>query len=159
MQPLAIATSSALKQSVAFRRLPTGPMGAGSIVGNSMHRVTLTFVAGAALLLSAETAAPAGAGYGAIAYDQTSGSYGSSSNQPTAARANEEALKSCASSECRVHSVEPRGCGALAKSDSDKAWGGADRDTIEAAKRDAVEHCQTHTSTGHCKVVVTACNK
>jgi Domain of unknown function (DUF4189) len=124
-----------------------------------MQRVSLMFVGSAALLLSASTAAPAQAGYGAIAYDQTSGSYGSSSNQPSAARANEEALKSCASAECRVHSVEPHGCGALAKSDSDKAWGGADRDTIDAAKREAVEHCQNHTSTGHCQVVVTACNK
>jgi len=124
-----------------------------------MQRISLMFVLGAALLLSAATAAPAQAGYGAIAYDQTSGSYGSSSNQPTAARANEEALKSCASAECLVHPVEPHGCGALAKSDNDKAWGGADRDTIDAAKREAVEHCQNHTSNGHCKVVVTACNK
>jgi uncharacterized protein DUF4189 len=123
-----------------------------------MHRVTL-FAGITALLLWSETGAPAQAGYGAIAYDQTSGSYGSSSNQPTAARANQEALKSCASAECRVHSVEPHGCGALAKSDTDKAWGGADRDTIEDAKREAVEHCQNHTSAGHCKVVVTACNK
>ena len=123
-----------------------------------MHRVTL-FFGSAALLLSGATATPAEAGYGAIAYDQVSGSYGSSSNQPNAARANQEALKGCASAECRVHSVEPHGCGALAKSDSDKAWGGADRDTIEDARRDAVEHCQNHTSTGHCKVVVTACNK
>ena len=124
-----------------------------------MHRVSLMFLGSTALLLLAASAAPAQAGYGAIAYDQMSGSYGSSSNQPTAGRANEEALKNCASAECRVHSVEPHGCGALAKSDSDQAWGGADRDTIEDAKREAVEHCQNHTSTGHCKVVVTACNK
>lgn len=124
-----------------------------------MHRISLMLVLGAALLLCAGTTAPAQAGYGAIAYDQANGRYGSSSNQATAARANEEALKSCASAECRVHSVEPHGCGALAKSDSDKAWGGADRDTIDDAKREAVEHCQNHTSTGHCKVIVTACNK
>ena len=124
-----------------------------------MHRLGLMLVVSAALLPCAGTAAPAEAGYGAIAYDQMSGRYGSSSNQPTAARANEEALKSCASAECRVHSVEPHGCGALARSDTDKAWGGADRDTVDDAKRDALEHCQNHTSTGHCKVVVTACNK
>lgn len=124
-----------------------------------MHRLSFMLLTSAALLLYAATTAPAQAGYGAIAYDQMSGKYGSSSNQPTAARANQEALKSCASAECRVHSVEPHGCGALAKSDTDKAWGGADRDTIEDAKREAVEHCQNHTSAGHCKVVVTACNK
>jgi hypothetical protein len=115
---------------------------------------------GVALLLQGSAiAAPAQPSYGAIAYDQMSGSYGSSSNEPTAARANEVALKNCASAECRVHSVEPHGCGALARSDNDKAWGGADRGTLDQAKRDAVEHCQTHTSTGHCKVVVSACNK
>ena len=124
-----------------------------------MHRLGLMLVVSAGFLLCVAAAEAAPAGYGAIAYDQTSGSFGSSSNQPTAARANEEALKSCASAECRVHSVEPHGCGALAKSDTDKAWGGADRDTVEDAKREAVEHCQTHTSTGHCKIVVTACNK
>lgn len=102
---------------------------------------------------------PAHAEYGAIAYDQTTGSYGASSNEPTAARAQELALKNCGTPGCQAHSVEPHGCGALAKSDADKAWGGADRETLDAARREAVEHCQTHTSTGHCKVVTTACNR
>jgi hypothetical protein len=124
-----------------------------------MHRAAL-IAAGAAMAVAlGATAAPLKAQYGAIAYDQLTGNYGSSSNEPTAARANELALKNCASPECRVHAVEPHGCGALAKSDVDKAWGGADRETAEAAKRDAVEHCQTHTSTGHCKVIVSACNR
>jgi len=123
-----------------------------------MHRAALITAATAALILSS-AAAPAQAQYGAIAYDQMTGKYGSSSNEPNAARANEMALQNCASPECRVHAVEPHGCGALAKSDSDKAWGGADRENIDAAKHDAVEHCQGHTSTGHCNVVVSACNK
>ena len=116
-------------------------------------------MATAALILCGTAAPPAYAGYGAIAYDQMSGNYGSSSNEPTAARANEVALKNCASAECRVHSVEPKGCGALARSDTDKAWGGADRDSLDEANREAVEHCQSHTSTGHCKVVISACNR
>jgi hypothetical protein len=115
--------------------------------------------AGAAALFLLAVATPAHAGYGAIAYDQTTGTFGASQNEPTASRANEVALKNCGSPECRVHAVEPRGCGALAKSDSDKAWGGADRENIEAAKRDAIQRCQSHTSTGHCNVVVSACNK
>jgi Domain of unknown function (DUF4189) len=115
-------------------------------------------VTGAAVLLLAN-AVPAHAGYGAIAYDQMTGSYGASSNEPTAARAQEVALKNCGSPGCRAHTVEPHGCGALAKSASDKAWGGADRDTLDAARREAVEHCQTHTNTGQCNVVVTACNR
>ncbi len=70
---------------------------------------------------------PAFAGYGAVAYDQNTGKYGASWDQPTASKADEEALRQCASPDCRVHPVEPKGCGALALSDKDKAWGGADR--------------------------------
>jgi len=124
-----------------------------------MHCAVLNTAGIAIIILLLGSAAPAHAGYGAIAYDQMTGSYGSSSNAPTAARANELALKNCASPECRVHPVEPHGCGALAKSDADKAWGGADRATLGAAEREAVEHCQTHTNTGHCHVVVSACNR
>ena len=115
-------------------------------------------VVGAAALFLAN-AVPANAEYGAIAYDQMTGSYASSSNEPTAARAKELALKNCGSPGCQVHAVEPHGCGALAKSDTDKAWGGADRETLDAAKREAIAHCQTHTSTGQCNVVVSACNR
>jgi len=102
---------------------------------------------------------PANAGYGAIAYDQQSGKQGASWNQKTPAEANEQALKACASAECRVHPVEPKGCGALAISDKDKAWGGADRETLDKAKHDAVEHCKTHTETGTCAVRVSGCNQ
>jgi len=49
--------------------------------------------------------------------------------------------------------------GALALSDKDKAWGGADREKLDAAKREAVAHCQTHTTTGTCTVRVSGCNK
>ena len=115
-------------------------------------------IVGAAVLFLAN-AVPAHAEYGAIAYDQMTGSYGASSNEPTAARAQELALKNCGSPGCQAHTVEPHGCGALAKSASDKAWGGADRETLDAAKREAVAHCQNHTSTGHCSVVVSACNR
>jgi uncharacterized protein DUF4189 len=120
-------------------------------------RVAGSAAAVAALMLLA--AAPVQAGYGAIAYDQDSGKEGASFDQPTPAQANEAALKSCASPDCRVHSVEPKGCGALALSNKDKAWGGADRVTLEAAKRDAVVHCQTHTATGTCAVRVSGCNR
>ena len=113
----------------------------------------------AAIIVALAIAAPAYAGYGAIAYDKESGKQGASWDQPTASRANELALKECASAQCIVHPVVPAGCGALAKSDKDKAWGGADRETLDAARRDAVEHCQTHTATGQCTVRLSGCNK
>lgn len=105
------------------------------------------------------TAAPAAAGFGAVAYDQDTGKYGATWNEPTQARAYELALKQCASPNCRVYPVEPAGCGALARSDKDKAWGGADRETLAQARLDAVARCQTHTTSGKCAVRVSGCNK
>ncbi|MFI4949054.1 MAG: DUF4189 domain-containing protein [Alphaproteobacteria bacterium] len=122
-----------------------------------MRRTTAILAGLTALILA--FAAPAEAGYGAIAYDQNSGKEGGSFDQPNPARANQLALQACASPDCRVHPVEPKGCGALATSDKDKAWGGADRETLDAAKRDAVAHCQIHTQTGTCAVRVSGCNR
>ena len=124
-----------------------------------MRRAPLIFAGMAAIIYALATMQPADAGYGAIAYDQNNGKDGASRNQKTPAEANEAALKLCASPDCRVHPVEPKGCGALAISDKDKAWGGADRETLDRAKHDAVEHCQTHTQTGTCAVRVSGCNK
>ncbi len=113
----------------------------------------------AAMVLTAADLTPAHAGYGAIAYDQNNGKEGASWDKATPAEANEAALKQCASADCRVHPVEPKGCGALAISGQDKAWGGADRETLDEAKHDAVAHCQTHTQTGTCAVRVSGCNR
>ena len=124
-----------------------------------MPRAAPIAAATIAIILALASAGPADAGFGAIAYDQNSGKQGASFNQPSPSQANELALKQCASPECRVHPVEPKGCGALAMSDKDKAWGGADRETLEKAKGEAVAHCQTHTQTGTCAVRVSGCNK
>jgi hypothetical protein len=121
-------------------------------------RHTMVIVA-AMVALAVANVAPAVAGYGAIAYDQNSGKEGASWDQATQAEANESALRQCASPECRVHPVEPKGCGALATSDKDKAWGGADRETLDAAEHEAIAHCKTHTETGTCAVRVMGCNK
>ena len=121
-----------------------------------MPRAPLIAAAAAVMLTAA--AAPAWAGYGAIAYGQYDGKIGASWNQKTQTRAFEEALKQCDSKDCRVHAVLPQGCGALALSSTDKAWGGADRVTLAAGERAAVLHCQTHT-TGTCTVRIFGCNK
>ena len=124
-----------------------------------MRRVLSIAAPAAAMLLGLALAAPAHAGFGAVAYDQNTGKYGASWNEATQAAAYEKALKQCDSGGCRVHPVEPKGCGALAMSDKDQAWGGADRESLDAAKRDAVVHCQTHTKTGTCTVRLSGCNK
>ena len=112
-----------------------------------------------ALTIMLASAGPAAAGYGSIAYDQFTGKLGASFDQATPAQANEQALRQCASADCRVHPVEPKGCGALAMSDRDQAWGGADRESLDNAERDAVLHCQAHTSDANCTVRVSGCNK
>src|SRR5260370_39115346 len=124
-----------------------------------MRGTAQIFAGIAAIIVALAPTAPADAGYGAIAYDQNSGKEGASWDQKTPAEANELALKECASTECRVHPVEPKGCGALAISEQDKAWGGADRETVDKAKEDAVVHCQTHTQTGTCAVRVSGCHQ
>ena len=124
-----------------------------------MRRVMISAGAVAFFLFSLAIAAPAEAGFGAIAYDQYAGKEGVSWNKPSQAKANEDALRQCASKDCRVHPVSPKACGALARSDKDKAWGGAERETLAKAKQDAVDHCKAHTETGTCVVKVSGCNK
>ena len=131
-----------------------------------MSRISLIAAAVIALVsgpAAPTLATPAGESYGAVAYDQDSGKYGAAWNQPTQATAFQSALKQCASPQCRVHVVEPKGCGALALSDKDKEghiyWGGADRETLDKAKQDAVAHCRTHTKGGGCTVRISGCNQ
>ncbi len=128
-----------------------------------MSRILCIGVAATAALLLCGAPSSAEAGFGAVAYDQNSGKYGASWDAPTQAKAYEQALKQCASPDCRVHAVEPKGCGALALSDKDKDghvyWGGADRVTLAQAQHDAVAHCQTHITGRSCTVRISGCNK
>lgn len=124
-----------------------------------MQRAIGIFAAPAAIVVGLALAAPAWAGFGAVAYDQNTQKYGASFDQPTQSQAFEAALKQCASKDCRVHPVEPKGCGALAMSAKDKAWGGADRPTLDDAQHDAVVRCQAHTKEGDCTVRASGCNK
>jgi Domain of unknown function (DUF4189) len=148
MQPLALGSvDHAVAQFGGLRMISTSRRGSTAV---------------AAVIALALASAPAFAGFGAVAYDQNDGKYGASWNEPTQAKAYELALKQCASPDCRVHPVEPKGCGALALSDKDKDghiyWGGADRVTLAKAKEDAVAHCRKHT-TGICTVRIFGCNK
>lgn len=115
------------------------------------------FFAGVAML-ALTAATPAFARFGAVAYDQSNGKYGASFDQPSQAQAFERALRQCGSAGCRVHAVEPKGCGALAIG-ADNAWGGADRVTLAAAEHDAVTLCQKHAAAGACAVRVFGCNR
>jgi clan AA aspartic protease (TIGR02281 family) len=104
---------------------------------------------------------PGGTGppYGAFAHDGTSGRYGASWNQASQARADEAALKGCASEYCKiVFRMTARQCGALAMTDNGKVWGGATRLERDAAERAAVENCEKRTSTS-CRLRSVQCNR
>jgi clan AA aspartic protease (TIGR02281 family) len=104
---------------------------------------------------------PGGAGstYGAFAHDGTSGRYGASWNQASQGRADEAALKGCASEYCKiVFRMTARQCGALAVTENGKVWGGATRPERNAAERAAVENCEKRTSTS-CRLRSVQCNR
>jgi clan AA aspartic protease (TIGR02281 family) len=100
-----------------------------------------------------------GSAYGAFAHDDTSGRYGASWNQGSQARADETALKGCASESCKiVFRITARQCGAIAMTDNGKAWGGAARSDRESAERAALENCEKR-SAGSCKARSVQCNR
>lgn len=107
------------------------------------------------------TGAPAFAGSGAIAYDQATGRYGFAWNEASQDRANSLARRDCGSENCRVISVPPGKCGALATTDKPKesnAWAAAIRDQKTAAELGAMQDCQKRTA-GQCKVRGSECNR
>ena len=122
-----------------------------------MHRFTLLAAGFAATLLVG--AAPAFAGYGAIAFDEATGRYGFSWNEETSRKAEEIALRDCQSGGCKVVvPVGPKECAAFASGEKDKVWGGAKRPTRDAAKLSALENCQKRTG-GKCILRGNECNR
>lgn len=114
----------------------------------------------AATIASLAGAAPAFAGFGAIAYDQATGRYGFSWNEATQDRASGLARKDCGGDNCRVIPVPPAKCGALATTGNPKesnAWGASIRDQNSAAELAAMQDCQKRTA-GQCKIRGSECN-
>jgi hypothetical protein len=110
-----------------------------------------------ALLVAA--AAPAFAGYGAVAFDEKSAKYGFGWNEETQKRADEMALQGCNSEGCKVvFRVPPKQCGALATGEKGSAWGGNVNRSRDAARLRAIENCQKHSS-GKCVLRGSDCNK
>ncbi|MGH7061917.1 MAG: DUF4189 domain-containing protein [Stellaceae bacterium] len=113
----------------------------------------------AALALLLFVAAPALAGYGAVAYDVKTGKRGWSWNQSTAQQAAEKALSECGTSGCKVlMKVGPKRCGALATTEDGKGWGAAGRATVDQSRVAALANC-AKTKLGECAVRVGDCNK
>ena len=127
-----------------------------------MHRRKLIAAGFSGVLLLA-SAAPAFAGFGAVALDEESGRVGASWDKGSQKQAQDSAMKDCGSPGCRVvFTVPPRHCAALATGEKGKtgkvAWGGADKQTRDAAKLAAVENCQKNTP-GKCELRASECNR
>ncbi len=104
-------------------------------------------------------AAPAAAGYGAVALDEKNAKYGFGWNEDTQKKADDAAMQACNGEACKiVFRVPPKQCGSLATAEKGAAWGGSVKPTRDAAKLGAIENCQKNTS-GKCVVRGTDCNR
>src|SRR5215469_7327154 len=124
-------------------------------------RKTGILVTAAMIATLAGAAAPALAGFGAIAFDQATGRYGFSWNEQTQDRASGLARKDCGADKCRIIPVPPGKCDATATTDNPKesnAWAAAIRDEKPAAERSAMQSCQKRTA-GQCKIRGSECNR
>jgi hypothetical protein len=102
---------------------------------------------------------PASAGYGAIAWDQETGKYGASWNEPTGKAAEEKARSECGATGCKIVARVRQGmCGALATTEDNKQAGTAWRKNRDTARLDALKNCANNKA-GECVVRVTDCNK
>lgn len=123
-----------------------------------MPRPTLS-VAIVVALLTALAAAPAFAGYGALARDPATGKVGLSWDKPSQHDADTAAMRDCAESSCKiVFRTRPHQCGAVATALAGAAWGAAYRGARGAAALAAMSDCQKHAA-GQCKVRVVGCNR
>ena len=118
----------------------------------------LMWTTGALTALVCLHAAPALAGWGAIAWDPQSGKSGWIWNQPTAKKAAEMALSQCGASACRIVIKPNTGCAAIATIANGKAAGAAARETEDEARLAALKQCQKRKA-GDCVVRASDCNK
>ncbi|MCB8836057.1 DUF4189 domain-containing protein [Aurantimonas sp. VKM B-3413] len=114
--------------------------------------------AAAAVLLLLVGASPAFAGYGAIAYSQSSGAFGFSHDYPSRRAAERRALSECSarSRGCRTAIWFTKACGAVAVGHRG-GWGSAWGSSPRVASRKALGQCARHTS--NCSVLVTHCSR
>jgi hypothetical protein len=101
--------------------------------------------------------------YGAIAYDQTNCSWGTSWNAQSKAAADARALSECTAgggtTNCRVTvDVGPDQCGAFAKADKCDGFGWAARSDTRAAQQEALRQCQSANPGLTCTITATVCS-
>ena len=107
-------------------------------------------------------AAPAQAAFGAFAYDEATGKYGASWNEPDEKAAEEAALKGCASDKCKIVFRTKAGqCGAIATTENGKIWGGATRPKARGRRKSRTRELRetARRRRQQCKVKTAECNK
>ena len=124
-----------------------------------MRRAILNATGFAAALFVLATAAPAAAGYGALAFDESTRKYGLSSNEETQGKADDVASKICGSDKCKIiFRTSSKECGAVAIAETGTGWGGGKRTNRAAAELGAMQSCQKHTK-GQCNIRSVECNR
>jgi len=123
-----------------------------------MRRSGLILIAAVACACVELCAAPAFAGFGAIAYNPDSGNRGFAWNYETQQKADEIALRDCGAGCKIVFRVRPGLCGALASAEKSEIWGGATRPSVDAARLAALENCQKRTG-AQCILRGSECNR
>jgi uncharacterized protein DUF4189 len=126
-------------------------------------RRTMLIAAGFAATMTIMAAGPALAGYGALAYDESTGKYGLSSNEETQTKADDVATKECGGDKCKiVFRTAAKQCGAIAMVGEAKgpnpAWGAGKHGNRAQAELAAVTNCQKHTKS-QCKIRSVECNR
>jgi hypothetical protein len=124
---------------------------------DAMRRPML--IAGVSALLISLAAGPALAGFGALARDDSTGKFGLSSNEESATKAADVAVKICGSDKCKVvFKTAPKECGAIAVAETGTGWGAGKGQPRARAELDAMTNCQKHTK-GQCKLRSAECNR
>jgi Domain of unknown function (DUF4189) len=98
--------------------------------------------------------------FGAIAYSESTGSYGYSYKFANRKQAETEARNQCANKggrNCKVATWYVDSCGALAKS-SHGPWGVGQKNSQQAAQKEAQAYCKQHGGRD-CSVVFTGCSR
>ena len=93
--------------------------------------------------------------YGAIAYSESTGNWGSSRGYDSRSSAEHEALRQCGENDCDAVSWFRNECGALATGD-DNGWGAASGDNRREAERQAISTCMD--AADNCKLATSECS-
>jgi serine/threonine-protein kinase len=92
--------------------------------------------------------------YGAIAYSESTGNWGTANDYGSRGQAERAALSRCKSSDCEIKCWFRNSCGALAKGEGGLGWSWA-ADSREEAEAQAIANCEEHGT--DCRTICWVC--